>query len=436
MRAIDDTHNPKLRSWVEAANSDHTDFPIQNLPFGVFRRRQSQESVRIGVAIGDQILDLPRCRELGLLEGIAGELPQAVAAPVLNPLMALGAAAMGQLRSRLIRILDADRGSGDPNLLVPMDQADLLLPVAVGDYTDFYASVYHATNVGRIFRPDNPLLPNYKHVPIAYHGRSSSIVASGTDVTRPNGQSKAPDATHPSFGPSQRLDYELEIGTFVGVGNALGQPVVLDEAEQHLFGLCLLNDWSARDIQAWEYQPLGPFLAKSFVSTISPWLVTLEALAPFRSPALARPEDDPRPLPYLSSITNEEMGGIEVKVEVFLCSAQMRDQGLDPVRLSQNSFLNMYWTVAQMVTHHTSNGCNLRTGDLLGSGTVSGPQSDALGCLLEITRSGAVQLPTGESRRFLLDGDEVIFRGYCARDGYRRIGFGECRGTIVPAASS
>jgi fumarylacetoacetase len=317
-----------------------------------------------------------------------------------------------------------------------MDQADLLLPVAVGDYTDFYASVYHATNVGRIFRPDNPLLPNYKHVPIAYHGRSSSIVASGTDVIRPNGQSKAPDATHPSFGPSQRLDYELEIGTFVGVGNELGQPVALDEAEQHLFGLCLLNDWSARDIQAWEYQPLGPFLAKSFMSTISPWLVTLEALAPFRSPALARPEDDPRPLPYLSSITNEEMGGIEVKVEVFLCSAQMRDQGLDPVRLSQNSFLNMYWTVAQMVTHHTSNGCNLRTGDLLGSGTVSGPQSDALGCLLEITRSGAVQLPTGESRRFLLDGDEVIFRGYCARDGYRRIGFGECRGTIVPAASS
>jgi fumarylacetoacetase len=433
MRAIDETHNPKLRSWVESANSAETDFPIQNLPFGVFRRRHSQEAPRIGVAIGDQILDLARCRDVGLLEAITGELPQAVAAPVLNPLMALGAPAMAQLRGRLIRTLDAERGGGDPNLLVPMDQAELLLPVAIGDYTDFYASVFHATNVGRIFRPDNPLLPNYKHVPIAYHGRSSSIVASGTDVTRPSGQSKAPDAPHPSFGPSQRLDYETEIGVFVGVGNALAQPVALDEAEQHLFGLCLLNDWSARDIQAWEYQPLGPFLAKSFVSTISPWVVTLEALAPFRSPALVRPADDPRPLPYLSSATNEETGGIDVTVDVFLQSAQMRDRGLEPLRLSQNSFLNMYWTVAQMVTHHTSNGCNLRTGDLLGSGTISGPQNDALGCLLEISRQGAIELPTGETRRFLLDGDEVIFRGSCERDGYRRIGFGECRGMIVPA---
>lgn len=435
MRAIDETHNPQLRSWVESANSDDTDFPIQNLPFGIFRRRLSQETARVGVAIGDQILDLNRCRDLGLLEGIAGELPQAVSASMLNPLMALGAAAMGQLRTRLIRILDSERGRGEPNLLVPMEQAELLLPVQIGDYTDFYASVYHATNVGRIFRPDNPLLPNYKYVPIAYHGRSSSIVASGTDVIRPSGQSKAPDDKHPSFGPSQRLDYEMEVGAFVGAGNPLGQPVPLDEAEQHLFGLCLLNDWSARDIQAWEYQPLGPFLAKSFVSTISPWVVTLEALAPFRSPALARPEDDPRPLPYLSSMTNEEMGGIDVKIDVFIRSAQMREQGIDPLRLSQNSFLNMYWTVAQMVAHHTSNGCNLRTGDLLGSGTISGPQADALGCLLEITRKGPVELPTGETRRFLLDGDEVIFRAHCARDGYRRIGFGECRGTIVSPVS-
>ena len=435
LRVIDDTHNPQLRSWVESANSDDTDFPIQNLPFGVFRRRHSQETVRIGVAIGDQILDLPRCRDLGLLEGIAGDLPQAIAAPVLNPLMALGPSVMAQLRGRLIRTLDSERGGGDPNLLVAMDQAELLLPVAIGDYTDFYASVFHATNVGRIFRPDNPLLPNYKHVPIAYHGRSSSIVASGTDVNRPSGQSKTPDAPHPSFGPSERLDYEMEIGAFVGVGNALAQPIPLDEAELHLFGLCLLNDWSARDIQAWEYQPLGPFLAKSFVSTISPWVVTLEALAPFRSPAFVRPPEDPRPLPYLSSTTNEESGGIEVKVEVLLSSAQMREQGLEPLSLSRNSFLNMYWTVAQMVAHHTSNGCNLRTGDLLGSGTVSGPQNDALGCLLEITRQGPVRLPSGETRRFLLDGDEVIFRGYCEREGYRRIGFGECRGTIVPAVS-
>jgi fumarylacetoacetase len=435
LRVIDDTHNPQLRSWVESANADDTDFPIQNLPFGIFRRRHSQEAVRIGVAIGDQILDLPRCRDLGLLEGIAGDLPQAIAAPVLNPLMALGPSVMAQLRGRLIRSLDAERGGGDPNLLVAMDQAELLLPVAIGDYTDFYASVFHATNVGRIFRPDNPLLPNYKHVPIAYHGRSSSIVASGTDVNRPSGQSKAPDAPHPSFGPSERLDYEMEIGAFVGVGNALAQPIALDEAELHLFGLCLLNDWSARDIQAWEYQPLGPFLAKSFVSTISPWVVTLEALAPFRSPAFVRPSEDPRPLPYLSSTTNEESGGIDVTVEVLLSSAQMREQGLEPLGLSRNSFLNMYWTVAQMVAHHTSNGCNLRTGDLLGSGTVSGPQNDALGCLLEITRQGPVRLPSGETRRFLLDGDEVIFRGYCEREGYRRIGFGECRGTIVPAVS-
>jgi fumarylacetoacetase len=436
MRAIDETHNPNLRSWVESANSDNTDFPIQNLPFGVFRRRHSQEAARLGVAIGDQILDLARCRELGLLEGIASELPQAVAAPALNPLMALGPAAMAQLRARLVRILDSERGGGDPNLLVPMEQGELLLPVAIGDYTDFYASVYHATNVGRIFRPDNPLLPNYKYVPIAYHGRSSSIVASGTDVTRPSGQSKPPDASHPTFGPSERLDYELEIGAFVGIGNTLAHPVSLDDAEQHVFGLCLLNDWSARDIQAWEYQPLGPFLAKSFVSTISPWVVTLEALAPFRSPALARPAEDPRPLPYLSSSANEEGGGIDVKVDVFLRSAQMREQGIEPMHLSQNSFLNMYWTVAQMVTHHTSNGCNLRTGDLLGSGTISGPQDKALGCLLEITRQGAIELPTGETRRFLLDGDEVIFQGYCERNGYRRIGFGECRGTIVPAVSS
>jgi fumarylacetoacetase len=438
MRAIDETHDPKLRSWVESANTDQADFPIQNLPFGVFRRLQSQEALRVGVAIGDQILDLVRCREAGLLEGLAGELPHAVSGTTLNGLMGLGAPAMAQLRARLVRILGSERGSGNPNLLVPMDQSELALPVAIGDYTDFYASVFHATNVGRLFRPDNPLLPNYKHVPIAYHGRSSSIVASGTAVTRPCGQSKPPDAAHPSFGPSQRLDYEMEIGAFVGVGNALAHPVALDEAESHLFGLCLLNDWSARDIQAWEYQPLGPFLAKNFATTISPWVVTFEALAPFRGPALPRPSDDPRPLPYLSSSANEESGGIDVTVEVFLRSAEMRDKGLEPLRLSRNSFLNMYWTVAQMLTHHTSNGCNLRSGDLLGSGTVSGPQSDALGCLLEITRQGAqpFELPTGETRRFLLDGDEVIFRGYCERDGYKRIGFGECRGTIVPAVSS
>lgn len=431
---IDDTHDPRLRSWVDSANVEGTDFPIQNLPFGVFRRLDDEEPPRIGVAIGDQILDVSRCHEAGLLDGLSRELQEAVAAPMLNSLMALGRSAMAQLRPRLTKILGADRWGADPTLLVPMDQAALQLPAAIGDYTDFYASIYHATNVGRLFRPENPLLPNYKHVPIAYHGRSSSIVVSGTDIIRPSGQVKPPDAQQPFFGPSNRLDYELEIGAYVGNGNTLGQPVALDGAEAHLFGLCLLNDWSARDIQAWEYQPLGPFLAKNFATTISPWVVTLEALAPFRSPAFARPPDGPTPLPYLTSTDNDKAGGVDIRVEVFLRSAEMREEGREPLRLSRNSFRELYWTLAQMLTHHTSNGCNLRAGDLLGSGTVSGPRNDSLGCLLEITRQGnePLMLPTGEERRFLADGDEVMFHGYCERDGYARIGLGECRGLIVP----
>jgi fumarylacetoacetase len=444
MRPVDDTHDDTLTSWVAAANTSAADFPIQNLPLGVFRRVTGQEGPRIGVAIGDQILDLVRCAEVGLLEGLPREIREAATAPTLNALMALGAGMMSGLRHRLVKILGADGWGAETTALVPQEQSELLLPAAIGDFTDFYASIDHATNVGRLFRPENPLFPNYRHVPIAYHGRSSSIVTSGAAILRPSGQMKPLEAhdalaagNAPFFGPSQRLDYEVEIGAFVGVGNKLGHPVRLEDAEDHLFGLCLLNDWSARDIQAWESQPLGPFLAKNFATSISPWVVTLEALAPFRTAARARQADDPLPLPYLSSEANEASGGFDVRCEVFLSSAEMRRQGFEPLRLSRNSFRSMYWTLAQMLTHHTSNGCNLRPGDLLGSGTVSGPDANSLGCLLEITRQGRqpIHLPTGESRTFLLDGDEVILRGFCEREGYARIGFGECRGIIVRPAT-
>lgn len=318
------------------------------------------------------------------------------------------------------------------NLLVPMSEAELLLPASVGDYTDFYASIFHATNVGKLFRPDNPLLPNYKYVPIAYHGRASSLVPTGTPIQRPNGQRKGPEDTVPSFGPTRSLDYELEVGFFVGQGNALGEPISLSTAENHIFGACLVNDWSARDIQAWEYQPLGPFLAKSFATTLSPWVVTLEALAPFRCAAFSRQPEDPAPLSYLADAVNVEQGGIDLTLEVYLRTAQMREQNLEPVQISSGSFRQMYWTIAQMLTHHSSNGCNLRPGDLLASGTVSGAESGSQGCLLEMTRRGSepLELPNGETRSFLLTGDEVILRGYCEKTGFNRIGFGECRGVI------
>jgi fumarylacetoacetase len=384
------------------------------------------------VAIGDQILDLRRCAETKRLNGLTDSLLNAVASPTINALMAIGPPSVAQLRAHLVAILRAD-AAADDSLLVPVNEAELQLPVTISEFTDFYASLYHATNVGRLFRPDNPLFPNYKYLPIAYHGRSSSIVVSGASIARPSGQLKRPDAEQPVFAPSERLDYEMEIGAFVGPGSTLGQPVRIDDAERHLFGLCLLNDWSARDVQAWEYQPLGPFLAKNFATTISPWVVTLEALTPFRIPAFERAASDPRPLPHLDSQENRAAGGFDISVQVFLRSKRMRDEGHAPLALSRNAFRHMYWTPAQMVAHHTSSGCNLRTGDLLGSGTVSGPHDDSLGCLLELTRQGAgpIALPTGETRRFLVDGDEVIFRGSCARDGYARIGFGECRGVIV-----
>jgi fumarylacetoacetase len=433
--SINATHEPNLRSWVESANQPDTDFPIQNLPLGVFRRCNSTEYPRLGVAIGDQILDLLLCHEHGLLEGLAGDLQAACVDSNLNALMALGNQAASALRQRLSELLRSPQQheSVNPGLLLAMSEAEMLLPAAIADYTDFYASMFHATNVGKLFRPDNPLLPNYKYVPIAYHGRASSIVISGTPIQRPNGQRKPPDATTPSFGPAQMLDYELEIGALIGVGNELGSAIAIDQAEDYLFGLCLVNDWSARDIQAWEYQPLGPFLAKNFATSISPWVVTLEALAPFRCPGFQRAEGDPEPLPYLFSERDRQQGGIDLTVEVLLSSAQMRAVGMEPVRMSRGSFQQMYWTLAQMLTHHASNGCNLRPADLIASGTISGPESGSQGCLLEMTQRGAhpIKLPTGEQRSFLLDGDEVILRGYCEKPGYTRIGLGTCQGVVT-----
>jgi fumarylacetoacetase len=417
----------------------HADFPIQNLPYGVFRRQETVGSPSVGLAIGDQILDLAACAEVAGFTGLAARAAQAGAAPSLNPLMALGPDHWSALRRQVSALLASDSPASPANrrladrILVPMAAAELLLPAKVGDYSDFYASIHHATNVGSMFRPDNPLLPNYKWVPIGYHGRASSIVRSGTPVRRPRGQIKAPNADAPVFAASQALDYEMEIGCFVGPGNRLGTSVPIERAEDHLFGLCLVNDWSARDIQTWEYQPLGPFMAKNFATSISPWVVTLEALEPYRVPAFERLAGDPSPLPYLDSPDNRRRGGIDVRVEVLLTSARMRQEGLPPHRLSRGTMADLYWTPAQMFTHHTSNGCNLQPGDLFASGTISGPSKDSRGCLLELTWRGTepLTLPTAETRKFLEDGDEVIMRGFCERTGTPRIGFGECRGVIV-----
>jgi len=437
-KLLDETHDPRRRSWVGAANAPGADFPIQNLPFGVFRRGPD-EPARAGVAIGDRILDLPAAADAGLLGVPAGTL-LACRAEDLNALMALPAPARRELRRAIAALLDERHAAaGDPALqtriTVPRAGAELLVPATVGDYTDFYASVFHATNVRSMFRPDNPLLPNYKWVPIGYHGRASSIVASGAPVRRPSGQSKPPDAAAPAFGSSRQLDYEMEMGAWIAGGNARGAPVPRERAEELLFGLSLLNDWSARDVQAWEYQPLGPFLAKNFATTVSPWVVTMEALAPFRVPAYTRPAGDPPPLPYLDGGWDREHGGVAVTLEVALASARMREQGLPPARISRASFASLYWTPAQLVAHHTSNGCNLRPGDLLGSGTVSGPEPDGRGCLLELTWRGRdpLTLPTGETRAFLEDGDEVVMTGWCEAPGRARIGFGECRGVVVGA---
>jgi fumarylacetoacetase len=434
---VNETHDPERATWVESAQAP-TDFPIQNLPYGVFRRRGTVDEPRVGVAIGTDILDLLVCLETVGFTGLAEKAAQSCASPTLNRLMSLDRQHWSSLRQQVSALLSHDSPAAGANrtlrdrILVPMLEVEMMLPTEIGDYTDFYASVYHATNVGSMFRPDNPLLPNYKWVPIGYHGRASSIVPSGTPVRRPSGQLKATESNEPVFGPSRSLDYEMEVGCFVGPGNSQGEPIPIGEAEQHLFGLCLVNDWSARDIQSWEYQPLGPFLAKNFSTTISPWVISLDALEPFRIPAFARPAGDPAPLPYLDSPNNRSRGGIDVTVEVLLLTEKMRQAGQLPHRLSRSRMADLYWTAAQLLTHHASNGCNLRPGDLFATGTISGPTKDSRGCLLELTWRGTepLTLPTGETRKFLEDGDQVIMRGYCERPGTARIGFGECRGLI------
>ena len=435
LRLPNSTHDPALRSWVASANEEGCDFPVQNLPFGVFRRRDSLETARVGVAIGRMILDVTAAAEHGLFDGMGAEAAAACNQPSLNALMALGAAHWSAIRGDLSTMLrEGGRAKRyAETILVGMDDVEMLVPAQVGDYTDFYASVHHATNVGSMFRPDNALLPNYKWVPIGYHGRSSSIVPSNTPVRRPVGQVKGPDDAAPRTGPSRSLDYELEVGMFVGPGNPMGTPIPLAESELHLFGFCLVNDWSARDVQSWEYQPLGPFLAKNFATTVSPWVVTLEALAPFRAPAFARASGDPKPLPYLASDENEAMGGFAITLSAALATARMRAAGEQAARLTTGSFTSMYWTPAQLITHHTMNGCPLRAGDLLASGTVSGETKDSRGCLLELTWRGAepLTLPNGETRTFLEDGDEVVLHGWCEAEGATRIGFGACRGVVL-----
>lgn len=432
---LDATHDPALRSWVPGADG-HAAFPIQNLPFGIFTPPDGC-GPRGGVAIGNRILDLGRAAAAGLFSGLAEQAAAAASADTLNSFMGLGAGPRRALRGRLSELLRAGHADVATVAGCLHDAAACVLhvPARIGDYTDFFVGIHHATNSGRVFRPDHPLLPNYKYVPIGYHGRASSVLASGTDVRRPKGQIKPPDANVPRYAPSERLDYELELGIWIGPGSALGEPVPIAQAGDHIAGYCLLNDWSARDIQAWEYQPLGPFLGKSFGTTISAWVVTPEALAPFRIPQPARPDGDPAPLPYLLDAADQAGGAFDVVLESLLLTPAMREAGLPPHRLAVSNTRYMYWTAAQMVAHHSSNGCNLQPGDLFGSGTISAPTADGRGCLLEMTFGGrdAVTLPSGETRRFLADGDEVILRARAEKPGAAPVGFGECRGRVLPA---
>jgi fumarylacetoacetase len=443
---LNETHDPKLTSWVAAANQPGAEFALQNLPFAVLRPRGSAQAWRGAVAIGDQAVDLAALAAKGGLADVleagsaqailAAQALQAGAQPTLNALMALGQPAWSALRLGLSRALR----SGSPlqsrlqSCLLELSAVEYALPARIGDYTDFYTSIHHARNIGRLFRPDTPLLPNYQWVPIGYHGRASSIVVSGQAFRRPCGQIKAADAAAPHLAPSQRLDIELELGAYIGPGNALGEPIPLTAAEQHIFGLCLLNDWSARDIQGWEYQPLGPFLGKNFATTVSPWVVTLEALAPYRLP-FERAPGEPPPLPYLDSAANRAQGNLDIELDIALHTPQMRAAGLPAVAIARSNYRHAYWTLAQMVAHHSVNGCNLQPGDLLGSGTLSGPEPHQAGALIELTQGGRVplQLPNGEQRTFLLDGDAVCLRGWCERPGLPRIGLGECWGTVLPA---
>jgi fumarylacetoacetase len=438
MTQIDETHDPELKSWVASANG-HSDFPLQNLPLGIFDPADGKP--RAGIAIGDKVLDLPAALAAGLfVDGAAEAAKAASIAPTLNAFLALGAGPRRALRYRLVELLAP--GAGEQASVEPLLHAaadcTIHLPVHVGDYTDFYVGIHHATHVGKLFRPDNPLLPNYKHIPIGYHGRASSILPSGTPLRRPAGQIKLPGAEDPVLAATQRLDFELELGVWIGRGNELGKPIGISDAAQHIGGFCLLNDWSARDIQAWEYQPLGPFLSKSFASTISPWIITPEALAPFRRAAAARPEGDPAPLPYLMDENDQHDGGLDLELEVLLITQRLTEMGLPPHSLALSSSRYMYWTVAQMVTHHTVNGCNLRPGDLLGTGTISGPEARGSGSLLEATDGGRnpIRLASGEERLFLEDGDEIILKARGRREGFASIGFGECRAMILPAGET
>jgi fumarylacetoacetase len=419
---------------VESAEDPEGDFPLENLPLGVL---DDGLGGRIGVAIGDRVLDLAGCATAGLLDGLPGAVVTACRLDrELNALAAGGPEGVRELRARARELLsDRDRRGAVEPWLPEQSRVGMCPAFRIGDYTDFYASIHHATNVGRLFRPDMPLLPNYKWVPIGYHGRASSVVVSGAEIRRPSGQRKALEEAAPVFGPSKMLDYELEVGFFIGAGNELGTAIPLERAEERIVGLCLMNDWSARDIQAWEYQPLGPFLGKSFGTTISPWVVSVEALAPFRVPAAVRAEGDPEPLRYLQGERNRERGGFDVKLEVWLATAKMRAEGQAAVRMSRGNLKDLYWTLGQMVTHHASNGCNLRAGDLLATGTVSGATAESVGSLLERTKRGAepLALANGEQRKFLEDGDEVILKGWCEREGFARIGFGECRGVVGAA---
>jgi fumarylacetoacetase len=431
---LNETHDPARRSFVESANLPGSDFPIQNLPYGVFRLGPNEQP-RIGVAIGDQIVDVSAAA--GLFDGPAAMAAQACGAPFLNPLMSMGPPAWSALRLALSRELAAEAGASARlrPYLTPATYAEMRMPVAFRNFTDFFASILHATNAGRLFRPDHPLTPNYKYVPLAYHSRASSVRIGDIPVTRPNGQRKSADGAAPSFGPSQRLDFELELGAFIGTASDLSRPVAIGAAANHIFGFCLLNDWSARDIQAWESQPLGPFLGKNFATTISPWVVTAEALAPYHIAAFARPQGDPAPLPYLDDPQDRAQGGLDITLEAYLTTEAMRREGMPAHRLAQSSFAQMYWTFAQMIAHHTSNGCNLEIGDLIGSGTVSGPEPSSFASLLELTAGGSkpLTLPNGEQRTFIEDRDEISLRGFCAKPGQARIGFGECRATVLPA---
>jgi fumarylacetoacetase len=433
---LNETHNPDQQSWLMSANVEHNDFPIQNLPFASFKRAESAQAFRGGVAIGDQVIDLQMLHDLALFSGDAQQALAACCETQLNSFMAMGKTYWSALRLALFKALSTGSEFEGKLQTCMVAQSDVAfsLPCQIGDYTDFYTSIYHATSVGKLFRPDNPLLPNYKWVPIGYHGRSSSIDVSGQAFKRPKGQLKAPDAAAPVFAACKRMDYEMEVGIYIGNGNALGDAITLDNAEDHVFGMCLFNDWSARDLQAWEYQPLGPFLAKNFASTVSPWIVTTEALLPYRKP-WTRDENDPQPLDYLESEKNRTVGAFDIQLSVELETEKMRSAGDNASQLSVSSFRHSYWTVAQMVAHHTVNGCNLRPGDMFGSGTQSGPTADEAGSMLELSCGGKekITLNNGETRTFLEDGDNVIMKGWCQAEGAVRIGFGEVTGLVLAA---